>query len=310
MRAMRKRPDFVVSLMLATCTLHGTAICQSGRVLQSFGIRKLLFESNGPQGYISVLEPQYKKPKVVARGVMAVWSPDGQKIAYCTPEPFAVMLKGTMQAVLGQMQLINADGSGKKQLTDVPGGTCPMDWSPDGKRIAFAAGSGEHGFLVLAPGGDRAGSVVSGIAGQWSPNGSKMLFWKQAKDRKSSGSIWLASSDGSEPRKLLDDGSANACFSWDPGGHSILFSSDREHPGKYEIFRIKPDGGGLEKVATDDKSSLYCPLLSPDGKYLVVDVHKSNLGDSTIVALDLNTHTQTPLVHGRGPRIIWESAKP
>ena len=301
--------------MLATCTLRGTAICQSGTLLQSFGIRKILFESNGPQGYISVLEPHYKKPKVVARGVMAVWSPDGQKIAYCTPEPFAVVLKGTMQAVLGQMQLISADGSGKKQLTDVPGGACPMDWSPDGKRIAFAAGSGEHGFLVLAPGGDRVGSVVSGVAGsgivgQWSPDGSKMLFWKQTKDGKPSGSIWLAGSDGSEPRKLLDDDSPNACFSWGPDSHSILFSSDREHHGKHEIFRIKLDGSGLEKVATDEKYSFYCPLISPDGKYLVVDAHKSNLGDSMIVVMDLVSHTETQLFQGRKPRVIWEGVKP
>ena len=134
MRAMRNPHFFLTSVLLVICSLLETAFCQSGAALQSFGIKKLLFEGNGPQGYISVLEPQYKKPKIVARGVMAVWSPDGQKIAYCTPEPFAVMLKGSMQAVLGQMQLVNADGSGRKQLTDIPGGACPIDWSPTGRE--------------------------------------------------------------------------------------------------------------------------------------------------------------------------------
>ena len=137
MRAMRSPRYFLVSLLLAAYTLLGTAICQSGAVLQNFAIKKLLFQANGPPGYISVLDPQYRKPKLVARGVMAVWSPDGQKIAYCSPEPFAVMLKGTMHVVLGQMQLINANGSARKQLTDIPGGACPIEWSPDGKRIAL-----------------------------------------------------------------------------------------------------------------------------------------------------------------------------
>ena len=76
---MRNPRYFLVSLLLITYALQGTAICQSGAVLQSFGIKKLLFEGNGPQVYISVLEPQYKKPKLVARGVMAVCRPTAEK---------------------------------------------------------------------------------------------------------------------------------------------------------------------------------------------------------------------------------------
>ena len=237
---------------------------------------------------------------------MGVWSPDGQKIAYCAPDPFAVM-NGTMQFVLGQMQLINADGSGRKELTDIPRGACPIDWSPDGERIAFAAGSGEHGFIVLAPALDGTGGVVSGNAGMWSPDGSKMLFWKQFRDPKSSGSIWLVNGDGSEPRKLIDDDSPSVCPSWNSNSQSILFSSDRKHKGKYEIFQVKLDGSGLEIFATDSKYSLYCPLISPDGKYLVVDVHKRDFDDSTITVLDMTNHAETPIAHGRNPRIIWDS---
>jgi Tol biopolymer transport system component len=275
-------------------------------MLQSFGIKKLVFEVNGHEGYISVLDQLHEKPKLVARGRMAMWSPDGRKIAYCTPEPFAVMLKGTMQFVLGQMQLVSADGAGRKQLTDIPGGACPIDWSPDGKTIAFAAGSGEHGFVVLAPGENGVGNVVSGNAGRWSPDGSKMLFWKQFKNPKSSGSIWVADGDGLNPRKLIDDSSID-CPSWNPDSQRILFSSDREHKGKYEVFQVKLDGSGLETFASDNKYSLYCPLLSPDGKYLVVDVHKHDSDDSTIMVLDMTNHAETPIAHGRNPRIIWES---
>jgi Tol biopolymer transport system component len=268
-----------------------------------FGIKKLLFQADSPRGYISVLDQQSKKPKLVARGVMAVWSPDGQKIAYCTPEPFVVAIKGTTQVILGQMKVMSADGSGTKQLTDVPGGACPIDWSPDGKRIAFTAGSGEHGLVALAPGGNEVGSMVSGNAGRWSPDGKKMLFWKRPKDPKSSGSIWLVG-DGSEPRKVIDDSSLGVCPSWNPYTQSILFSSDREHKGKYEVLRVNLDGSGLETFATDSKYSLSCPLMSPDGKYLVVDVYKHDFDDSTIMVLDLTTRAETAIAHGRNPQII------
>ena len=297
---------FLVSLLLVTYILPVPAVCQTGAVLQSFGIKKLVFEADSPQGYISVLDQQSKKPKLVARGAMAVWSPDGQKIAYCTPEPFAVAIKGTTQVILGQMKVMNADGSGTQQLTEVPGGACPIDWSPDGKRIAFTAGSGEHGFVVFAPGGNGVGSMVSGNAGRWSPDGSKMLFWKRLKDPKSSRPIWLVGGEGSDPRKVIDDSSLAVCPSWSSNGQSILFSSEREHKGKYEVFRVKLDGSGLETFATSSKYSLSCPLISPDGKYLVVDARKRDFDDSIIMVLDLTTRAETPIAHGRNPQIIWD----
>lgn len=303
---MRNPRYFLVSLLLATSIPQGPAVCQTGVVLQSVGIKKLLFEADSPQGYISVLDQQSKKPKQVARGVMAVWSPDGQKIAYCTPAPFAVAIKGTTQVILGQMKLMSADGSGTKQLTDVPGGACPIDWSPDGKRIAFTAGSGERGFVVLAPESNRMGSLVSGNAGRWSPDGSKMLFWKRLKNPRSNGSIWLVDGDGSDPRKVIDDNSSAVCANWSPDGQSILFSSEREHKGKYEVFKVKLDGTGVETFATSSKYSLSCPLMSPDGRYLVVDAHNHGFDDSTIMVLDLTTRAETPIAHGRNPQIIWD----
>ena len=61
-----------------------------------------------------------------------VWSPDGSKIAYIG-----------VQDGLEQVFVMNADGSGKTQLTtDAVNHDQVPDWSPDGSKIAYAGGEG------------------------------------------------------------------------------------------------------------------------------------------------------------------------
>jgi Tol biopolymer transport system component len=203
------------------------------------------------------------------------------------------------------MQVINADGSGHKQLTNLQGGACPVDWSRDGQKIAF--GGPTRGVLVLGQGGESVTSVLPGIVGLWSPDGNKLAFWKYRESRQSSGSIWVANADGTDSRKVIDDNSEVEELSWSPDGKSILFSSEREHKGKSEIFRIRADGSELETFAADKKLSFFYPRLSPDGKYLVVDAYPGNgSGESTILLLDLTNHSRTVLAHGKHPHIVWE----
>ncbi len=96
------------------------------------------------------------------------WSPDGSQLAF-----FAVVLDESADpsnATLGpggdfpaQIFVINADGSGLRQLTHAGDNRWPT-WSPDGSRIAFAQGQLE---LNTAPDGSQAGFV---------PPGSRQLF--------------------------------------------------------------------------------------------------------------------------------------
>ena len=76
----------------------------------------------------------------------------------------------------GQVFVINADGSGKQQLTNNPGYCMYPTWSPDGTRIAYSVdGQGLHimnadgsGDQVIAP------NTSWGLA--WSPDGSQLAL--------------------------------------------------------------------------------------------------------------------------------------
>ncbi len=66
----------------------------------------------------------------------ADWSPDGTKIAAPTGTT-----GGTVETSGAQIEVMNADGSGSKVLTNLPGWNWYPSWSPDAKQIAFASRS-------------------------------------------------------------------------------------------------------------------------------------------------------------------------
>jgi TolB protein len=95
-----------------------------------------------------------------------VWSPGGEKIAFSD---------------VGTLNVINADGSGRKQLTSSTYGPGPGQyaWSPDGKRIAFS----DVGTLNVINADGSGLRYLTNTAGPsslalptWSPDSEKIAF--------------------------------------------------------------------------------------------------------------------------------------
>jgi Tol biopolymer transport system component len=124
------------------------------------------------------------------------WSPDGTQLVYNDAPP--------ENANMQRLWIVNADGTGKRQITDAPGHWYDIDavWSPDGTQIAFLRYElvGEEwlvrplGLYSVATGqvrdlgplpretraeapndADRFASFGEGFGIEWSPDGKSLI---------------------------------------------------------------------------------------------------------------------------------------
>jgi len=239
------------------------------------------------------------KPKRLVEGQQPAWSPDGHRVAYCVR---------TGPTTFGHIQFIDVDGSAQAQLTDAigPRGACPTDWSPDGEKIA-ATGFGEKPFVVvISKDGKNATRITDGYGARWSPDGKQFLFCRSAEGKGTSGSIWIANSDGTGEAKVIEDNSDVLSPTWFPDGKSIVFSSEREHKHWSAIFRVNTDGSNLAAIADIKHLSLFAPTVSPDGNQVVADGFEDDSREGDVVLLDLSNKRTKVLAHGVHARVIWE----
>jgi Tol biopolymer transport system component len=278
-------------------------VCQEGgpqnATAQPLAVKKLAFEvaGMGLAHDIFVKTSPTSKPKRLVEGLNPTWSPDGQKVAYC------VRLGPT---AFGQVELINADGSGPAQLTRLKGAACPTDWSHDGEMIAsITYGAKTPLIFVMNKDGEKVKPIAPGYGARWLPDGKQLVFCRPAEGRGGSDSIWIVNADGTGATKVIEDNSQILEVAWSHTGKSIVFSSEREHKHRSALFRINVDGTGLETVAVDKQMSLFFPLPSPDGREIVADPYPSGSSEGSVVLVDLASHHTSVLAHGIHPSVLW-----
>lgn len=109
--------------------------------------------------------------------------------------------------------------------------------------------------------------------------------------------LYVANADGSGERRLLPASTGidyDASFS--PDGKWIVFTSERdpEGGGQADIWRVHPDGGGLERLTTDT-SMEDAGALSPDGNSLAYVSTKGGAHTANIWVMDLKSKRQRNL---------------
>jgi Tol biopolymer transport system component len=259
---------------------------------------------------IRVIDTQSSKPRTLTSGTMPAWSPDGENLAFCS----------RVGMNIGQIQVINADGTGKKQLTNVKGSACFPDWSPDGTKIAFTAFDGNNSDIyVVDNNGENLTHICPGYSARWSPDGGMFVFMRGTRGGYSERTIWVSTADGKQTKIALTGDGFTQDPNWLPNGKGIVFSALMN--GRQSVFRSNFDGTGLKKIDGDDQGGQFSwsePIVSPDGKQLVADL-KCLVGcfsdwqngiQTPIVIVDMDTHRQKVLANGVHPSVIWKRTAP
>jgi Tol biopolymer transport system component len=192
------------------------------------------------------------------------WSPDGKRVAFRTtrgsssgPDPSNIFV-------------INADGSGERQLTpargQAAGGLFPA-WSPDGRSIAYSNGAGIN--LIRPDGSGRRPLGVPGECSVWSPDGSKLMFCSNGINRGQGVDNWdvfVMDADGSHVRRLTSDVAQDYPGAWSPDGTQIAFFSRRDGDG--DVYVMDAEGSNVRRVTNQPGAQAADAWLS-DGRLVI-----------------------------------------
>lgn len=196
-----------------------------------------------------------------ADSAFPAWSPDGAMIAY----------QSKSEGPLFQVFVMNADGSGKRRLSDGTGFAGFPTWSPNSQTILYASGAeGTAGaqrelFTVPVAGGEpkQITSIGSSLATlSWSPDGSLIAFEQIEGDRDSK--LLLMNSDGSNVR-TLDEVQRILNIAFSPDSDSILYDSITSAGAGITIYDLTTE---RTTDPAPDRADHSYPVWSPDGSML------------------------------------------
>jgi len=168
----------------------------------------------------------------------ASYSPDGQWIVFTsTRQAYERTLSAAEQKQLDMdpsyfaeiyIMRADADGSGPRRLTNVPGYDGGPFFSPDGKRI----------------------------------------IWRRFTEDGLLADIYTMNPDGTDVRRLTDFGAMSWAPYFHPSGQYVIFASNKLGFENFELFMVDSEGQKEPVRVTYSDGFDGLPVPSPDGKQL------------------------------------------
>ena len=202
-------------------------------------------------------------------------NPQGNRIAFISANPGGAY----------QVFLMNADGTGRVQLTTGNSAKLQPAWSPDGAQVAFVANSfdtdGQTDPEIWAIGVDGTGlrqitsNNVADTAPAWSPAGDRIAF-ERGQD------IWTIGANGGGEVNLTPNsppGCSPNCYqgpdsdpAWHPSGTRIAYVHGYTPTGGGlpNIWTMDPNGAGKTNLSNNNAVSFTQPAWSPQGDRLAM----------------------------------------
>ena len=188
--------------------------------------------------------------------------------------------------------VINADGSGRANLTNSPGRDAVPAWSPEGSRVAFTSRrTGDSEILVMGDDGTAQLNLTNHPGSDqhptWSPDGGRIAF---GSDRDGQFDVWVMNADGSGVTNLSNNPTFDNYPDWSPDGALIAFHSDRT--GQHDIWVMNADGSGQRDLSDNPGAADSGPAWSPDGTRIAFVSDRDGNLEIFVMSADGSEQTQ------------------
>jgi serine/threonine protein kinase len=204
------------------------------------------------------------------------WSPDGHQLVFISPCGGRGEFYETIYNE-SSLFVINADGSGLRQLTQVPGSDFEPAWSPDGTRIAFT--SVREGFrqiyaldvesleITLLT---NTTDAIESSQPAWSSDGKKIAYMVK---RVGTYQVWAMSNTGQEAVQLARSGQDLWDFlpAWSVDGRTIYFNQRRQGPFRPWLMKVNYEDLSQEARRLNFVTPIEDISFSPDGLWLAFE---------------------------------------
>ncbi|MDX2030249.1 MAG: hypothetical protein SF339_06250 [Blastocatellia bacterium] len=247
------------------------------------------------------------------------FTPDNKSIVYastfkasptCPPKPD--FSKGYVWALYPGFEIFkaNLDGSNPKPLTTSPRYDAEATIRADGTITFTSLRTGDLEIYTMDKNGKNVKQLTTELGYDggpfWSADGKQIVYrahhpetekekadyialLKEDLIRPSKLDLWVMNADGSNKRRITNNGKANFAPFFFPNGKRVVFSSNLDDPRgrNFEIYAINIDGTGQERITFNETFDGF-PMFSPDGKKLVFCSNRNaaKSGDTNVFIAD------------------------
>jgi eukaryotic-like serine/threonine-protein kinase len=238
------------------------------------------------------------------------WSPDGLQLVFISPcggrgEFFETIYNES------SLYVINADGTGLKQLTPSPGSDFEPAWSPNGDLIAFT--SVRDGFRQIYSLDVNSLDVtlltnttdaIESSQPAWSPDGKRIAYMVK---RVGTYQVWAMTDTGQEPVQLARSGQDLWDFlpTWSADGKTVFFSQRRQGPFRPWLMKVNYEDLSQNPRRLDFPTPIEDLSISADGLWMVFE-GMDNEGNRDIYFMTVAGSGRTRLTNE--PRVDFDPA--
>jgi Tol biopolymer transport system component len=282
------------ALLVVLVAVLAAAASADGRDRGAAPSARILFSSSASPALGEHVDVVRVDPRGVPRlvadlgpGRQAAPSPDGRLIAF---------LRVTLGGGPGGLFVMNRDGSGMRELLRADDlGEAPLDWSPDGRSLAFLGLGPRIGIVDIHSGRVQylREEYVEALA--WSPGAGRIAFHKQPNE----GRVFVANRDGSAIRPL----GRGAWPRWSPDGRRLVVVLEGD------LWLVTVADGARRRLAAPRLEATGAYGWSPDGRRLAF-VASHRVGNTAspglwIVEIETGRLRRHALVSGGTQYVSW-----